>query len=540
MLDTLRLLDFIVIGIGVLIILAIGARSARRSRSAEAYFLAGRSLPGWVVGFSVMATVVSSMTFLANPAFTYEKDWRHMPANCTYLLAMALALALFIPFYRRLRVASIYEYLERRFGAWARLYAAACYLLIKIAKMGIVLYMTSLALQTIVGGDVSLEMVMLVFGIIVAAYTIAGGLEAVVWTDLLQGITLIGGGLICLPIIASKLPGGFNQIIESASEQGKFGVGDTDFTLVKITLWATIVSKFFIFCQVLGTDQAAGQRYNATKSEKEARKALVFGCLLTIPVWAYFFLIGTSLFVLYQVHPDPQIANMKPDQVFPHFILTQVPAGFAGFVVLGILSAAMSTLDSIINAAAATATTDFYQRLWVKDREPEHYAFVGRMFSLLFGVIMVGSALLIHYSREASAIEDLQTMILTILSGGIVGLFLLGFLTYRVDGRAAFVATVVTVLVTALWLFLGSATGEELFPAVAEHVPHKLWIGIFANALLFVLGYLVSHCFRRRGDCAKDLAGLTVWEPGWRVYEWTRRRGAAGSSGQSANGRTRN
>ena len=521
MLNQLHWLDFIVLAIGFLIVIGIGVFSARRSNSAEAYFLAGRSLPGWLVGFSVMATIVSSMTFLANPAFAYEHDWRHMPAIFTYVLAMAVALALFIPFYRRLRLNSIYEYLERRFGGWARFYAAGCYILLKVAKMGLVLYMASIALQTIIGTHVPFELVILVFGVVVAVYTIAGGLEAVIWTDLLQGIALIGGGLVCIPIIASLLGGGysptqlqdgFGQIFQVAWAEGKMSVGDTDLTLVKITLWATVISKFVNYCQLLGTDQTTGQRYAAASSDREARTAVIFGCLLTIPVWAYFFFIGTSLFVLYQIHPDPTVDAMKPDQVFPYFIATQVPPGLAGFVIMGLLAAAMSTLDSIINAAAATATTDFYQRLWVKDRDPRHYATVGRLFSVLFSVIMIGSALVIHGSRQKTSIEDFQLILLSIFGGGLLGLFMLGFLTRRVDSRSALVATIITVLGIVCWLFLSSATGAALFPLVAPYVPSTFWVGVFANVILFVIGYFTSCLLGSRTE-KERLQGLTIWEP---------------------------
>lgn len=510
MLDKLHWLDMLVIAAGLTVVTIIGVVSARRSKSAEGYFLAGRSLPGWVVGFSVMATIVSSMTFLAVPAIAYQFDWRHMPANCTYLLASIAALLLFVPFYRRLRLDSIYEYLERRFGIWARLYAASCFILLKTAKMGIVLYITSLALQVIVGESVPLELVMLIFGIAVAAYTIAGGLEAVIWTDLLQGVALIGGGLICIPIMASQVPGGYTQIVNVAWEQGKFSVGSTEFTLLKMTVWATIVAKFINFCQLLGTDQTAGQRYAAARSERDARQAVIVGCLLTIPVWTYFLFIGTGLYVLYQLVPDPAVNKMTPDQVFPHFILTQVPAGLAGLVIFGLLAAAMSTLDSIINAAAATATTDFYQRLWVKGRDPRHYAFAGRMFSLLFSVVMVASALAIHYSRQGKAIEDLQTMLISILGGGLLGLFLLGFFTRRVDSRAALIATVITVAGVATWLFLGGALGERLFPHLASYIPNKFWVGVFANTALFAIGYVVS-CFWASSRKKESLQGLTVW-----------------------------
>jgi len=137
-----------------------------------------------------------------------------------------------------------------------------------------------------------------------------------------------------MPIIAAQVPGGFAQIIDIAWEQGKFEVGSTDLTLLYVTLWATILAKFMNFCQLLGTDQSAGQRYAAAKSDREARRAVILGGLLTIPVWAYFFFVGTSLYVRYQLNPDPAVDEMRPDQAFPYFILTQLPTGLARFAVL--------------------------------------------------------------------------------------------------------------------------------------------------------------------------------------------------------------
>jgi len=171
----------------------------------------------------------------------------------------------------------------------------------------------------------------------------------------------------------------------------------------------------------------------------------------------------------------------------------------------------MSTLDSIINAAAATATTDFYQRLGMTDRDPRHYALVGRLFSLLFGIIMVGSALAIHYSRQVKAIEDLQTMLMSIFGGGLLGLFLLGFLTRRVDSRAALIATVTTVAAVAVWLSLSSTWGATMFSAIAPYVPDKFWVGVFANVVLFGIGYGVSYLIGSRSQYDR-MKGLTVWE----------------------------
>ena len=498
--QALRWADLAVIAVSFALLLGIGVICSRRSKSAEGYFLAGRSMPGWVLAFSMMATIVSSMTFLALPALTFEFNWWHFPANSSYVIAMFVALILFVPFYRRATVNSAYEYLERRFGTWARLYAAACFVIFHVFRMGIILYVVSLALQRMVGGD--LTIIFCLLGVLVAVYTIIGGLQAVIWTDLFQGIALIGGGLICLPIIVSQLPDGFMQIIHHAGADNKFSIDKPIQNPVAPTMLALLVTKLVVFFQMLGTDQTSVQRYCAAKTDKDARRAVLLGGMITLPVWTYFFFIGTALYVFYQALPDPEAAGLKPDQIFAHFILTQVPAGWAGFAITGLLAAALSTLDSSINAAAATVTNDFYRRLWVRNRSSQHYAFVGRLLSVAFGVIMIGAALTVHLSREGQAAEDIQTLLLSIASGGLLGLFLLGFLTRRVDSRAACVATVATFTTVTAWLVLDTF-------GIIDWLPDKFWVGPFSNVLLFGVGYATSWVFGRKTE--RDLIGLTVW-----------------------------
>ena len=502
---SLRWPDLVVIGISFVILLAIGVVSARRSKSSEDYFLAGRSIPGWVLGFSIMATLVSAMTFLALPATTYEFNWWHFPGNSTFLIAVFVAIVLFVPFYRSAKFSSAYEYLERRFGTWARLYAAVCFLMFHVFRMGIVLYVVGLAVQAAVGSD--LVVVLVVLGALVAAYTILGGLQAVIWTDLFQGVALILGGLICLPIIVSQLPEGFGQIIEVGRADEKFSWSSSH--VAQQGTWAVICSKLVMFLMMLGTDQTAVQRYSAARSDKEARHAVLFGGLLAVPVWTYFFFVGTALYVFYKVVPDPAVMDLKTDQVFAHFILTQLPAGVAGFVIVGLLAAALSTLDSSINACAATVTNDFYRRLWSRDRSSEHYARVGRIISLFFGVLMIATATVIHLNRAQGAVEDIQTIVLSVFGGGLLSLFLLGFLTRRVDSRSAFVATVVTVLFVVTWLVLDSTVTEGSDSSVSSWLPDRIWIGVFSNVVLFSVGYGMSRI--RKTDEEKDLSGLTIW-----------------------------
>ncbi len=507
----IRLADQIVIGLGFVLLLVIGAVCSRRSQTDEGYFLAGRSMPGWVVGFSLMATIVSSMTFLAVPAFAFgDGNWRNCLAHFTYIPAIVVAVYLFIPFYRASRVSSAYEYLERRFGLWARMYAAGSFVLFHFFRTGMVLYAVSLAIKSILQvDDKLLPVVIVTAGVLVSVYTIIGGLRAVIWTDVLQGIALISGGLICLPVIVSQLPGGFGQLLSVAVADNKFDLGSIEFTLSGRTLWAYMFAEFMGFMQLVGTDQTNVQRYSAAASDQTASRAAVIGCCLAVPTWTCFLFLGTCLYVFVKVVPDTGLEGLDADQVFPRFILTQVPVGFAGFVLTGLLAAALSTLDSSINAVATTVTIDFYKRLWAKARDPRHYANVGKLVSLLFSVAMITSACAIHYARASQTLDDLQRMLLSILGGGLLSLFLLGFVTLRVDSRAALIATVTTVVGVGGWLLMDTALGEKLFPNLAAAMPDNFWVSTFANLLLFGVGYSVSLLIVSRHD--RDLSGLTIW-----------------------------
>ena len=498
--------DLAVIGLNLAVMVWIGVYCARKSKSSDAYFLAGRNMAGWVVGMSMMATIVSSMTFLATPGFTYSENWRYMPANFTYLLAAIPGLLLFMPLFRRGGFRSAYEYLERRFGTWARLYGGGAFILFQMFRLGVILYAVCLPIKAMTG--FSLPWVIVIFGVLVATYTIAGGLEAVIWTDLIQGFALILGGLICLPIIFGMVPGGFGQVMGVALADGKLSVGSTALNFSEKTVWVTALMHLFHFTQYMCVNQMTIQRYQAMKSTQDARKGIVLSAVTTVAVWVFFSFIGTALYVLYKYNPAPEVGTMLPEEVYPFFILSHVPAGVAGFVISGLLAAAMSTLDSSINASAATVTTDFYRRLLAPDRLERHYVTFGRWVSGFFGVVMIGIALIIHYTRTET-LQDLQATLISIMSGGLLGLFLLGQLTRRVDGRSAFQATMVTLAGVCLWLFIDSRLGSELFPTLAALLPDKFWIIVLGNTFLFVLGVLLSYGSRRKPD--RDLTDLTVW-----------------------------
>lgn len=502
----LRWQDVLIICLNLAAMVFIGAYFARKNKSADTYFLAGRGMPGWVVGFSMMASVISSMTFLGMPAYTFKEDWRFMPAHFLYILPALLAFFVAMPFFRRNKFRSAYEYLEMRYSGWARVYTAVGFIGGNMFRIGVILYAVSLVFEQMVGLEMTI--IIIAFGVVVAAYTIAGGLEAVIWTDLIQGISLMIGGLICLPIIVGAIPGGFDQIVAEAASDGKFHLGSTAFILSEKTMWVIILNMQFAFLQFFCTDQVMVQRYLSIKSEKDARIALALGTGLSIPVWVYFAFVGSALYVLFNHFPSETVQAMQPESVYPYFILTMVPAGVAGFVIAALLAAAMSTLDSSLNAISSTVVNDFFRRFGKVKRTEREYLALGRWLTVFFSAIMVSVALAIHFARTSTILE-LHTFLLPVFSTGVISLFLLGIFTTRVSSKVAAFSISATVLLVVAWLFLSSALGSHWFPSLSARLPDDFWIGVLPHLFLFAVAYCLSRLFpNKRSD---DLRGLTVW-----------------------------
>ena len=498
--------DLMVIGVGFIIVIAIGFITARRNDSTDAYFMAGRKMSGWVVGFSMMATIISSLTFLALPEYTYKEDWRFVGVCFAYPIALYFALKWYMPFYRKSHVSSAYEYLEYRFGTWARLYVASAFIIALFLRMGIILYAVSVPMTTMFG--ISTEIIILTFGIIVILYTVMGGLEAVIWTDLIQGIGLMIGGALCLIIIGFQLPHGFAQVMQEAGAAGKLSLEAGSLSLGQLGFWVIIIGHIAEFTRNATTDQMFIQRYCAPKSRADAFKAIIIGVATAVPLWLVFTFIGTALWVYYRAFPDPAVANLQAIEVFPYFLLTKLPVGVAGFVIMSMIMAAMSTLDSSINACAATAVNDYYKRFFVKNCDDRHYLRAGRWFSIGFGAVMIVTALYIHHNRT-TALQELQAIFLAIFGSGLPGLFLLGFLTRRARSIPAIISILCMILSVILWLFITSETGAAVVPRIAGKMPHNLWIGVFSNIFVFALGYLLSLLYKKKEQ--NDLKGLTVW-----------------------------
>jgi len=453
----------------------------------------------------MFATSISSVTFLAFPGAAFILDWRQVVQNLTLPLIAVLAILVFIPFFRRGRATSAYEYLEERFGPLLRLYGAINFILLQFVRLGTVLYLVSIPVQILTG--TSIIWVIVIVGLVVAFYTILGGLEAVIWIDVIQAIVLIVGAILPLFFIVFQLPGGLAQIVQVGMEHHKFGVGPMSWDLAERTFPVMVLLGLLSWTTEYTTNQNVVQRYLAASSLREARKATVICAVMSLPIWVFFFFVGTSLFVYYGVFPDSGmdriLAEGRTDWIFPYFILTRVPQGIAGLVIAGLLAATMS-LDSSINSVATVTTVDIVKRHICPGRDDAFYLRMGKITSVGAAVAMIAGAIVIAHLPKESMVDLNLKIIQVVFGGGLMGLFLLGFLTTRVNYVSASVALVLTLL---LDIYLALCSFNQLPECISIRV-HTYWIGVIANGFVIFVGYAMSFVVR---GSRKPLGRLTIW-----------------------------
>lgn len=494
-----RPLDLIVIGMYLLGMAGVGAYFSRRNNSTEEYFLGGRSFPGWAIGISMLGTSISSVTFLAFPANAYVLDWRQLVSNLMLPFVAVMAIIIIIPFFRRGQLTSAFEYLEERFGPGVRLYGTLSFILLQLLRLGTVLYLVAIPVSLLTG--IQMEYVIVAVGIFIAFYTVAGGFDAVIWTDVVQAIVLWFGGFVCFAYIAWNLPDGIGQIFRVGAEHNKFHMGSMEFNLNERTFWTVSLLGIFNWLSYYGTDQNVVQRYVAAKSLGQARWAATLYSILAIPTWAFFFFLGTCVFVWYQAFPSADVAKLEADQIFPYFILTEIPAGVAGLTIAGVLAAAMSSLDSSINAIATVSTIDLVKPYLAKGRTDSFYLWMARAIATFTAGLMIIGAII--FSRlEKESMNDLNWIVASIFGGCLVGLFMIGFFTRRVNNTSASIALVLSI---GLNIYLGAGNAGWLPESITIPI-HSYWVGIAVNLAFVVIAYGLSLA-----SPMQALPGLTVW-----------------------------
>lgn len=469
------------------VLVGIGVYFSRKNNSAEDFFVAGKRVVWWAAGLSIFSTMLSAITYLSIPAKAYATNWTWFIFNMTIPIMAPVIIYCFLPFYRRLGITSIYEYLEMRFSTGLRKLGSASFAIFQLARMGIVILLPALALSSVTGWDVIYCIIAM--GVLSTIYTVLGGIEAVIWTDVIQTIVLVGGALVAFFVIVGEVDGGFSAIIETASRQGKFEMVNTDLSFVSgiDTIWVIIIGG--IFAQILsyGTDQAVVQRYLTTATEKEAAKAIWTNSALSVPLSVLFFGVGTALFVFFQQQPVNLEPISKIDQIFPHFILHQMPAGLAGLVIAGVFAAAMSSLDSSMHSIATAFTTDFLS----KDRDSKSLLKLAKRITLILGVLGTVSAIYIA-SQDSKNLWDTLMGYVGLILGTLGGLFTLAIFTNRTASVHAWTGVIVAAAVLYYVKFHTNA--------------HTLTIGAVGTVTCFLSGWIASLIIPAK---TKNLDGLT-------------------------------
>jgi len=465
------LIIFFVFTIGTVL---FGSSFIRKNKDSSQYTRGGGNIPGIVVGMSIFATYVSSISFLALPGNAYSGNWNSYVFSLSIPIAMIFAAKYFVPFYRNLESVSAYSFLEERFGYWARAYAAACYLLTQISRMGSVLFLLALPLHSMFGW--SIPLIIVVTSLCVILYSVLGGIQAVIWTDAIQGTILIIGAIVCLVVLLVSIPGGIGQYINMGMQYDKFSLGSFGPELNISTFWVMLIYGMFINLQNYGIDQNYVQRYKSAKDDKSARFSALFGGLLYVPVSLLFFMIGTALFVYYQSHPGLLPEGIAGDKVFPYFIVNGLPIGVTGLLIAAIFSAGMSTISTSINSGATVILTDFFQRNGkAMDEKKSMKVLYSTSFLLGVAGMLVGLAMI-----SVKSALDAWWSLAAIFSGGMLGLFLLGYISKNVKGAYALVGTICGVSLIAWMTF----SGQTIF--------HNYLTIVFGTLTIFCVGLLTS------------------------------------------------
>ena len=514
---SLPLLDLAIIFIYLLAMVLVGFYFSGKNKNAEQFTKASGTIPGWAIGMSIYATFLSSNTFLGVPGKAFGSNWNSFVFSISMPFAAWIASKYFVPFYRSTGEISAYTHLEKRFGPWARTYTVICFLLTQLARMGSVFFGIALSLQALLG--FSMASIMIVMGVCIIIYTVLGGMEAVIWTEVAQGIIKTLGAILILYLIVSGMPGGISEIIKIGTSEHKFSLGSFSPNLTQSTFWVVFFYGFFINLNNFGMDQNYIQRYHTARSSKQASKSIWFCVALYVPASLLFFIIGSGLFAYYHIHPElvesvkQQVAAERlggtasaagisrlastlkaadyGDKVMPYFMVTQIPKGLLGLIVSAILSAAMSTISSGMNASATVFTMDIYKRYFRPNITDKRKLFTLHMATIVFGLLGLGTGISMI---GVKSLLDVWWELSGIFAGGMLGLFLLGIISRQTKNHEAFTATIIGILVI-LYLSLSRYIPEKY--AFLRSPLHYNMVIVVGTLTIFLSGLLLTAVKRK-------------------------------------------
>jgi SSS family transporter len=502
--SSFQALDWTIVALYLVAMAAIGVYFSRRQTNLNQYMLAGRSM-GWLpVGLSLMAALNSGMDYLMQPSATIQYGIVLAIGITSWLLLYPWVARIAFPFYRRLNFYSVYEYLEARFDLSVRTLAAVIFLLWRLGWMATAMYVPSLAINAVTAGEVDLNTVTIVVGVVVTVYTMLGGIQAVIWNDVIQFCIMFSGLAATVAIAWWSVPGGFGEIFSSAAAAGKLDVwrpladpsapgafaqlqGFFAQPMNVITLLvALVVGRMAQYT----TDQVLVQRLQTTRSVKEARQAFVVNAAGDALWMIGLSFVGLALFAYFQHHALP--ADFATDKLLPYFMSVAFPVGAVGLVIAAIMAASLSSIDSAINACSSVAVIDLYNRLW-KGRDVRGLApsasndreqvLASRVATVMVGVL--GTTLACNVAAIGSLLE-INAKVVNAFTGPLFGIFLLAMFSERARSGAVLVAGVAGAA-TAYYVAYHSGIGF-------------MWPSTFGLAAALMVGMPLAMLFPMAAD----------------------------------------
>jgi len=428
------------------LIVLIGVIVGRNQRDARSYFLGNGQISWIMISFSVVATETSVLTFLSIPGVAYLTNFGFLQVAIGYIIGRIVVAWLFLPLYYKEGIQSTYEFIGNKWGISFQRFVSTIFLLMRILADGVRLFMTAIPLTLITGWSFGVSIV--IIGLFTLIYTLIGGIRSVVYTDTFQFILYIFGAILTFNVINELIPGGLENIKSILEEAGKFSIFQgfssslTDLLTRPYNFIAAVLGGFLLSMASHGTDHLMVQRLLSAGSIKDGQKALVLSGFLVFLQFAIFLFLGATMWVLYDGLP------LKPNLVFPWFILTHLPPGFTGFLVAGIFAAAMSTLSSSINSLASATVVD-----WIKPINSNAGLITARWVSIFWAIVLIGGAML--FTSSESPLVEVGLSIASVIYGAILGFFILRLTNWRVSNKSVFWGFSISII---LMIYLWKAT----------------------------------------------------------------------------------
>lgn len=488
-----------VVGVYALLMVGMAVYFIRKKKDENDYFRGGNKIPWYVAGMSIFATMLSSITFIAIPTQAYLQDWRYF-VMAFFIIGMApVAIYCYLPFFCRLGITSAYEYLEKRFNLGVRLFGSAAFVVFMVCRVAVVTLLPAIALNAVTG--ISIDACILICGVLTMVYCSLGGLEAVIWSDFVQGIVLMGGAVSVLVLLIMKTgPEGahFSTFWNVATACEKTRVWDFRLLFSQPVFWVVAVQGLISNLSSYTSDQCVIQRYIATPDENATKRSLWFNGAMSVFAQVVFYGIGTALFAFYRTNPAAMDVTMpKGDSVLPIFMATEMPSWLAGLVIAAVFAATISTLSANLSSASTALVTDFVKR-FNPGISGKSQIRCGQLFTYVVGAIGIMAALTLA-RMESSALFDNFNKYIAMLTAGLTGLFFMGVFMPRIKGMAAVLGLFANYFVCF--------SCEILHCNVFGLKFHPFLLGGIGLVVCVAVAYAASFVLREKGH---DLKGLTL------------------------------